>query len=128
MAQKVNVIMVDDLDNHEGDDVTTCRFGYGRSQHEIDLGTKNREKLEKLLAPYISKARVAGHTVTPARGNGTSARKASRVTHVPASRTRASRDRGRSIREWAKAQGTPCGDRGRIPREIEEKYDAAHPF
>ena len=128
MAQKVLVTMVDDIDGREGADVKTYRFSSGGSAYEVDLGEKNAKKFEAALAPYISKARAAGHTVTPARSNGTGARKAGRVAHVPASRTRASRDRGRSIREWAKAQGTPCGDRGRIPREIEEKYDAAHPF
>ena len=131
MAQKVLVTMADDLDGTEGtesDPVETVCFTYGRTAYEIDLRGKNKKKFDAVVDPYISKARLAGHTVTPASVNGRGTRKAGRVTHVPAARTRASRDRGRDIREWAKAQGTPCGDRGRIPREIEEKYDAAHPF
>ena len=127
MAQKVIVTMADDLDGHEGADVKTYHFGSGRSAYEIDLGEKNAKKFEAALAPYISKARAAGHTVTPASVNGRGARKAGRVTHVPASRTRASRDRGRDIRDWATAQGIPVGGRGRIPADVVAQYDATHP-
>ena len=81
MAQKVLVTMVDDIDGREGADVKTYRFSSGGSAYEVDLGEKNAKKFEAALAPYISKARAAGHTVTPARSNGTGG--ACRVSSCP---------------------------------------------
>ncbi|WP_433513873.1 Lsr2 family DNA-binding protein [Nonomuraea sp. CA-143628] len=37
------------------------------------------------------------------------------------------RDHDHTIREWAKAQGLPISERGRIPGTIRDQYDAAHP-
>ena len=49
MAQKINVILVDDLDG--SDAVETVSFGLDGSQYEIDLSKKNAEVLRKALAP-----------------------------------------------------------------------------
>ena len=43
--------MTDDLDG--SDDAETVSFGFGGVVYEIDLGQKNRAKLEKALAPFI---------------------------------------------------------------------------
>ena len=126
MAQKVLVTMADDLDGTEEtakEKVVTVRFAVEKDAYEIDLREKNKKKFDELLAPYVSKARAAGHTVTTAGGG-----RRSHTTHVPAPRNRASRERGARIRKWAHDQGIKMGDRGRIPRDVEQKYDAAHPF
>lgn len=56
MAQKVT--FVDDLDQSEG--AETIRFAYKGQAYEIDLGEKNRDKLEKALKPFIDAARAPG--------------------------------------------------------------------
>lgn len=47
--------MTDDLDG--SDDAETISFGFGGVVYEIDLGQKNRAKLEKALAPFIEAGR-----------------------------------------------------------------------
>lgn len=130
MAQRVIVTMADDMDGTEEtetDKVKTVHFALEKNVFAIDLRPANEEKLRGLLAPYISKARAADpeyrRTVAPVNGNGTG-----RTTHVPAPRDRASRERGRLIRDWAKREGIPISERGRIPSEVEKQYVAKHPF
>ena len=132
MAQVVNVIVTDDLDGREGTDddkVETRRFALGMNVFEMDLRSSNYEKLQKAMAPFTAKARTASHgyrrAVAPvnARAGGST-----RTTHVSAPRDMASRERSAQIRAWAKEKGIPVGEKGRIPRQIELDYNAAHPF
>jgi len=50
------------------------------------------------------------------------------VTGGAAFRTRPGRaaEQIKTIREWAKQQGTDVSERGRIPASMEEAYQAAH--
>ncbi len=75
--------------------------------YEIDLSKKNAARFRQQLAPFIDHARKAA--AGPRR---------------PV-RTAASRQRSRDIRVWAKEQGIPLSDRGRIPADIYARYDAA---
>ena len=51
MAQKVNIILVDDID---GSDATqTVSFGLDGANYEIDLNDKNASKLPDALAAYV---------------------------------------------------------------------------
>ena len=124
MATKTVVTNIDDLDGTESTEktkVTPRRFEFDGKAYEIDLTDKNHAAMGKLLTPYTEKARRAG---TPARTAG----RRGPVNHLPAPRTKASRERGARIRAWAKTQGIDVGERGRIPYEIEQKYNAANPF
>jgi hypothetical protein len=109
MAQKVQVILLDDLDGGEADE--TINFGLDGASYEIDLSKKNAAKLRDLLAPYVATARKAGSK--RARGRARSASGRSSVTDTAA------------VREWARAQGLKVSDRGRIPADILEKYEAS---
>jgi hypothetical protein len=104
MARRTVVTLEDDLDGGPADE--TLRFGVDGSEYEIDLSRKNAAALHRLLAPFVERARKAG----------SSARR-------PA-RTAASRRRSHDIREWAKAEGIELSDRGRIPSNVVEKYEA----
>jgi hypothetical protein len=105
MAQKMQVFYTDDLDG--GEAAGTVRFGYDGVDYEIDLNTKNSEKLASALAPFIK----AGRRVP--------ARRASRgVRH--GTRTDMS-----GVREWARGQGIEVSGRGRIPAEVIARYEAA---
>lgn len=106
MAQKVNIILIDDLDDSEA--AETVRFGLDGSNYEIDLNEKNAKKLRDALAPYVA----AGRKVTAKRGRG-----ASKV---------ASTHTAREIRDWARSNGYDVPDRGRIPANVREAFEAAH--
>ena len=106
MAQRVSIELEDDLDGGPADE--TLRFGLGGAEYEIDLSKKNASKFRWQIAPYIEHARRAG------RGQR-------RRPVRPAS----SRERSGDIRTWAKDQGIPVSERGRIPASVVEQYQAA---
>jgi len=107
MAQKVNIILVDDLD---GSDATeTVSFGLDGTTYEIDLGDKNAAQLRDALSGYIGHARK----VTTSRK-----RKGSTTTTSGPS--------ARELRDWARSNGFEVSDRGRVPAEVRDAFDAAH--
>ncbi|GAA4102369.1 histone-like nucleoid-structuring protein Lsr2 [Nonomuraea soli] len=110
MAKQIQTIFIDDIDGGAADG--TVPFALDGVNYEIDLSGANREKLEKILAPYITKAR-------PVR----SERRGKRVTL-----TRGGPDRAytKRIREWAKREGLQVSERGRIASGIVEQYEASH--
>lgn len=109
MAQKVNVLLIDDIDGSEADETVT--FALDGKTYEIDLTEKNAAKLRKALEGY----RVAARRV----GKATPARKGA----APAA---ASGTPSAEIREWALKEGIPVTSRGRIPADIREAYEKAN--
>ncbi|MFD0688561.1 histone-like nucleoid-structuring protein Lsr2 [Actinomadura fibrosa] len=109
MAQKVEVLLVDDIDGGEADE--TVSFSLDGTTYEIDLSKKNAAKLRNGLEPFVSSARKA-RKATGRTGRG--------------GRTTNSRERSAEIREWAKSNGIKVNERGRIPANVIEKYEAAH--
>ena len=108
MAQKVNIVLVDDID---GTDATqTVTFGLDGASYEIDLNDKNAAKLRDALAAYVGHGRKVG------RGGRRTARAAASTGGASA----------KDIREWAKANGQAVPDRGRIPADVRAAYEAAH--
>jgi hypothetical protein len=105
MAQKVQVLLIDDLDGGEADE--TVSFSYGGSSYEIDLSNGNASKLRDALKPFVDNARK---------------RSATRRRSPAAS----SRARSTDIRAWAKSRGIKVNERGRIPASVVEQYDATH--
>ena len=107
MAQKVNIVLVDDIDHTDADETVT--FGLDGKNYEIDLNTKNADALREALAPYVGHARRAGGS-----------------TRRSASRAGSSRSSAGDIREWATANGFEVSERGRISSEVREAYASAH--
>lgn len=64
MAQKVQVLLVDDLDGGEADETVT--FALDGKTYEIDLTTTNADKLRGLLEPYTKGADVPVAVPRPA--------------------------------------------------------------
>ena len=62
MAQKVQIILEDDLDGGEADE--TVSFALDGTSYEIDLNEANATKMREALAPYVGHARK----VTGSRG------------------------------------------------------------
>ncbi|MFP8963998.1 histone-like nucleoid-structuring protein Lsr2 [Streptomyces nanhaiensis] len=109
MAQKVQVLLVDDIDGGEADETVT--FALDGKTYEIDLTTANADKLRDLLEPYVRNGRRTG---------GRSARGKSRPAAGGASQDTA------KIRAWAKENGYEVNDRGRVPANIREAYEKAN--
>lgn len=114
MVARTIVTVYDDLDNTEG--ASTVSFAYRGTSYEIDLGAKNQAALDKALAKFVTAAR----------------KKAGPAPSSPAGRGRRSKAKTKTrtdlltIRTWAQEQGWEISDRGRIPGEIQQAYDAAH--
>jgi hypothetical protein len=108
MAQKVNIVLVDDLDGSEA--AETVSFGLDGASYEIDLNKKNAAALRDALAGYVGHARKVG---TGSRRG----RKSAAATGGPSAR---------EIRDWARSNGMEVPDRGRVSADVRQAYDAAH--
>jgi hypothetical protein len=124
MAQRIVTTLVDDIDGSETEDVATRKFYHGGVELQLDLSEANWEALKgilkqahDMLLPYVQASRASagkGHTTPTGRVRGSGSGKAGQNPK-----------RNREIRVWANANGFTIGDRGRIPTEIVEAYDAA---
>ena len=119
VAQKVQVLLVDDLDGGEASE--TVSFSLDGSSYEIDLSRKNAEQLRDAFAKYVAAARKPGRS--SGSGSGGSARGSSGRGRSGGSSTAMDRDQAAAIRAWAKKQGLKVSDRGRIPASIIEQYN-----
>lgn len=109
MAQKVQVLLVDDLDGGAADETVT--FALDGVTYEIDLATKSADKLRKALSVYTQAGRRTGGRA--GRGRATALKAASGPDTS-------------AIRTWAKEKGYEVNDRGRVPATIREAYEKAH--
>ena len=109
MAQKVNIVLVDDLDGTEATE--TVSFGLDGTTYEIDLNDANAAALREALSGYVGHARkVTGGARRARRSNGSSG----------------SSSNTKDVREWARSQGMEVSERGRISADVQQAYDAAH--
>lgn len=109
MAQKTVVILTDDIDGGDADETLT--FAVDGVSYEIDLNAANATRLRESFAEWIGHAR----RVTARRG--TQARRRSGGGAL-------SRSESQEIREWARQNGHKVSDRGRIPAEVRDAYEA----
>ncbi|RKN42938.1 histone-like nucleoid-structuring protein Lsr2 [Streptomyces hoynatensis] len=114
MAQKVQVLLLDDLSGGEAEETVT--FALDGKTYEIDLNSENADKLRSALEPYVKAGRRAGGG-RAARGRGGRAA-------APSGGTGGSQDTAK-IRAWAKENGYEVNDRGRVPANIREAYEKA---
>ncbi|GAA5116074.1 Lsr2 family protein [Alloalcanivorax gelatiniphagus] len=112
MAQKVNIVLVDDLDGTEATE--TVSFGLDGTNYEIDLNDDNASALREALSGYVGHARKV---------TGGGARRARKATTGSSS---GSGSNTKDVREWAKSQGMEVSERGRISADVQQAYDAAH--
>ena len=111
MAQRVNIVLEDDLDGSPADETVT--FALDGVTYEIDLSESNATKLRDALAPYVGHGRRAGgRRAASGRSAG--------------SRAAGGRRDLADVREWARKNGHQVSDRGRISAEVQAAYDKAH--
>jgi hypothetical protein len=102
MAQRTQVLYVDDIDGSEAEG--TVRFGFGSTDYEIDLNKEHADQLAAAIGPFVA----AGRKVSSPR------------------RSRGSRQDLYEVRAWARSRGIKISERGRIPAGVLAKYAASH--
>lgn len=105
MAKKVQIILEDDLDGSNADETVT--FGLDGATYEIDLTAQHAEELRSALNPFVGAARKTG------KAKGSRASGSSGVDT-------------KKVRAWAIENGIDVPGRGRIPKNVVEKYVAAN--
>jgi len=111
VAQKVSVTFACDYDSKmitDGEHQTRA-FSLDGRDYEIDLCEKHSQKFDEALRRFADKARKVTGRVTRTKR-----------------RTAAHRRHSAEVRAWAKRNGIAVSDRGRIPAQVIEKYEASH--
>lgn len=127
MAQKTVVTLVDDLTGEESEDITTVEFALDGVSYEIDLDDKNTAALRDSLASYVAAARrIGGRRATGGRRRGSGSSGGGPGSGTPRATSPGGYDRetSKQIREWAKGQGFEVSDRGRVPNNVVEAWEA----
>lgn len=127
MAKQVITELVDDLDGTPIDEGAgeSIEFSVGGVDYVIDLKTKNANEFHRKLDYYIDHAtRVGGRKRKPSPAGAVSPARTSPT--ASSSTTKRDPAQTRAIRQWAADEGYEINDRGRIPAEIEEAYNAVH--
>jgi hypothetical protein len=113
MAQQTIVQLVDDLDGSTSESIETVTFGLDGVVYEIDLNEGNAATLRDHLAEFINSATRTGGRVK--RGTASTSKPSGSASN---------RERTHAIREWARQNNWQISNRGRIPAEIVEAYEA----
>ena len=113
MAQRVNVVLVDDIDGSDASETVT--FGLDGVQYEIDLSDGHADELREAMALYIGHGRRAGGRKRTPGSNGRGA-----------AANRAGGPSAAEIRAWARENGWDVPERGRVSAEVREAYTAAN--
>lgn len=109
MAQRTKIILIDDIDGSEG--AETVSFSLDGVNYEMELSEANAGKLRAEMGEWIKHARrVSGRLSRGRRGTSVS-----RIASNSA-----------TVREWARANGYTVNERGRLPKEIVEAFEAAN--
>ena len=112
MAQRVNVVLVDDIDG--SDAVETVSFALDGVDYEIDLSEEHASELRNAISIYVGHGRRTGGR---RKGGRRSSAAASDGESVPSAA---------DIRAWARENGWDVPERGRVSAEVREAYAAAN--
>jgi len=111
MAQRTQIVLIDDLDGTEIKDgeAQSITFSWSGVDYSIDLSKANADKFEKAMGPYLEKAqRVSGRRSRPTSSSSTQ-----------------SQVDTKAVRAWAASNGIELSNRGRVPADVIQKYQAA---
>lgn len=114
MARRIVHQLVDDLDGTvlEPGDGDTVLFSLDGVAYEIDLTDAHAAQLRDAFAVYIDAARPIARGAA-STGASSPRRRGGQRDYAP-------------IREWAKANGFEVSERGRVPANVLDAYDAAN--
>lgn len=125
MAKKV--VLLDDVSGEvieEGLGGGTIRFSVEDDNYTLDLGVKNTDAFRKALQKWIEAAtKVEAAPEPPRRGRpaGTKAE----GSRAP-SGSGMGKEQLQAVRDWAAKEGIEVSPRGRISREVLDKFETAH--
>ena len=111
MAQRVTRTFIDDIDGSEAE--RTFTFAVDGASYEIDLSTQNIKEFNDAIAGFVESSRRV-------KASGQKARSTS------ANGSGRSREQIQAVREWGRNNGFTVNDRGRIPANLQQAFDAAH--
>jgi hypothetical protein len=114
MARATVEVLVDDLDGSEG--AETVRIGWNEEWRELELSKRNLASLSRALDRYWDVSR-------PVSSNGQS--RGRRTASARSSRTAKVERDPKAIRAWALDNGIATPARGRIPGDVERRYNEA---
>lgn len=107
MAQKLQVVLVDDVDGGAADQ--TVEFSLDGVGYEIDLSDAHAAQLRDALAPWVGRARRRSGT-----GHGAPRSADDGVDQA-------------AVRAWARRNGHTVNERGRVPAAVVSAYRASAP-
>lgn len=113
MAKKVTVTLVDDFDGDGAAD-ETVEFGLDGVSYEIDLSSKNANKLRNDLKQWVEAGRRVGGR-----------RRGRAVAATGRGRAAIDREQSAAIRDWARRNGHNVSTRGRIPADVIDAFHEA---
>jgi Lsr2 len=102
VAQRTQVILEDDLDGGPAEE--TLVFGIDGKSYEIDLNSKNAERLRESLAAFVA--------------HGRKLTKTGKVLH----HTKVGADPA-AVRAWARSRGIDVPARGRLPKSVVDQFE-----
>ena len=112
MAQRVNVVLVDDIDG--SDAAETVSFALDGVDYEIDLSDQHAEELREAVSLYVGHARrTGGRRKSGKRSSGAAAENGAVASAA-------------DIRAWARENGWDVPERGRVSADVREAYAAAN--
>lgn len=109
MAKKTIITVVDDVDGADlGEDFVTVKFSIGSKDYEFDTSAENAAKFYDEMEKYTAISRKLARNGKPYHKKNLDAQNT------------------KLVREWASKNGFSVSDRGRIPADVQDAYDAAH--
>ena len=111
MAQRVNVVLVDDIDGTDASE--TVGFALDGVDYEIDLSDKHASELREALSLYVGHGRRTGGRRKSTKRGASASSSSEGVTAA-------------DIRAWARENGWEVPERGRVSAEVREAYGAAN--
>src|SRR5215213_6907007 len=122
MAQKVQVLLVDDIDGGTAEETVT--FALDGVNYEIDLTADHAAELRDSFSRWVGHGRKVGSgSGSGSRGSGRQGRGAGTGRR---SGSGSSSGDATAIREWARENGYEVSERGRISADVRRAYEAAH--
>jgi hypothetical protein len=118
MARKIVVQVSCDRCGSDVDSENPVELSYGGIDYRTDLCRDHAAELAAALDPFLAVAERAEPRRRAATASGP------RPAGAPRRPTRRDPIQVAAIRNWARENGYDISDRGRIPREVEDAYNA----
>lgn len=132
MAQKVSVLLTCDLhDEQDVEAAETAVFGLDGAAYEIELCPDHGQQLRDAVGPFAAagrrsgtRSRTSSHGTRHRAGGGTRTA-GERAGARPSGAQRSAGGQLSAVRAWARANGYPVSDHGRLSSKVTAAYEAA---